>query len=45
MVVLWLAVIVGLYWVLVRLKLGGAEALRSTEATPAAPSQTPARVH
>lgn len=35
MVVLWLAVIVGLYVVIVRLKLGGAEALRASPRPPA----------
>ena len=37
MIVLWLAVIVALYWVLVKLKLGGAEALRSPTPEQTAP--------
>lgn len=38
MIVLWVAVIIALYIVIVRLKLGGAEALRSQPApTQAAP--------
>ncbi|MFM9958184.1 MAG: hypothetical protein ACKVZJ_08900 [Phycisphaerales bacterium] len=40
MVVLWVAVVVGLYVVIVKLKLGGAAALREA---PAAPASEPHR--